>query len=109
MGDINATIGKGRVDRHLGEYGRNNRGNKLFEFCEQYEMKAANCHQRGYRPGDPHNIQTKIQFEISLISFLSTKGFKEPSQVKKTYPRADINLDHNSVVAKIYKKLKNQK
>ncbi|XP_055388335.1 craniofacial development protein 2-like [Condylostylus longicornis] len=45
MGDFNAKIGTGRVNDIVGPFGlgtRNNRGNRLIEFCEEFKFKVTN-------------------------------------------------------------------
>ena len=45
MGDWNSQVGEGREGKTIGDYGlgkRNNRGDRLVEFCEQHNLMAAN-------------------------------------------------------------------
>ena len=47
MGDMNAKIGKGSVDRYVGEFGlgeRNDSGDRLLEFCIEKDLFVANTH-----------------------------------------------------------------
>ena len=47
MGDMNAKIGKGKVENHVGEYGlgeRNERGERLLEYVMQKDLSIANTY-----------------------------------------------------------------
>lgn len=68
MGDWNAEVGEGRDENEIGEFGlgrRNDRGQKLVEFCKRRKLMAANtwCEQHRRRrytwkqPGDKRRYQ----------------------------------------------------
>ena len=68
MGDKNAKIGKGKVEDVVGEYGlgeRNERGDRLIQFCQENNLIVANTfYQHPNRhlytwksPGDRHRNQ----------------------------------------------------
>ena len=45
MGDLNAKVGKGRSGEEVGEYGygtRNDRGDRLVQFCQENNMWVGN-------------------------------------------------------------------
>ena len=109
MGDMNAKIGKGRVDRYVGEFGlgeRNDRGDRLLEFCVEKDLFVANTHfqqpaRRLYTwksPGDVHRNQ------IDYI--MVRKRFSNSVKDCRTYQGADINSDHSLLVSKMNFRLK---
>ena len=109
MGDMNAKIGKGRVDRYVGEFGlgeRNDRGDRLLEFCVEKDLFVANTHfqqpaRRLYTwksPGDVHRNQ------IDYI--MVRKRFSNSVKDCRTYQGADINSDHSLLVSKMKFRLK---
>ena len=68
MGDWNAIVGEGKDSKYVGHYGlgiRNQRGEKLVEFCKRREMSIANtwfCQEKCRRytwikPGDTGRYQ----------------------------------------------------
>ena len=95
MGDWNAIVGEGKEDKNIGHYGlgwRNDRGEKLVEFCKRRKLYVANTWRRRYTwksPGD------RGRFQIDYILIKNRFG-----------PGADIFSDHILVVAKINIKLK---
>ena len=111
MGDLNAKIGKGKVDDIVGEYGlgeRNERGDRLLQFCQENNMIITNTfYQHPNRnlytwksPGDRH----RNQIDYIMIR----KRFRNNIKNVKTYPGADMggNCDHVLLVAKINIKMK---
>ena len=57
MGDFNAVIGEGRDGVEVGEYGlgkRNDRGEKLVEFCRRLKLVATNTWFRQHSGDDIH-------------------------------------------------------
>lgn len=113
MGDFNAKIGKGSVLDIVGNFGlgeRNERGDRLVEFCQNYEMIVTNTYfklppRRLYTWTSPQHTKQKIvrnQIDFILIN----KRFRRSITSAKTFPGADINSDHNPVVATLQVKLK---
>ena len=112
MGDFNAKVGQ-RGDEHsvgmLGTGNRNERGERLVEWCEMNNFTIGNtCFQQPQRrkwtwksPGD----STINQIDYILIS----GRFKNVLLSAKSYPGADCYLDHALVLAKFRLKLKKNK
>ena len=109
MGDLNAKVGSQRHGDVVGNQGlgeKNDRGDRLVQFCEENKLMIANTFfnhpkRRLYTwssPGDLHRNQ------IDYI-MMSTRHRNAVRQVK-TFPGADIGSDHNPVVATIVLKLK---
>lgn len=89
MGDLNAKIGRRKIADVVEEYGigdRDDRCDRLIEFCQLHEM-----------------VSTNNYFKLPLRRYLViTSTLKVPTVTSvKTYPGTDINSDHNTVLAKI--------
>ncbi len=109
MGDWNAVVGEGQEQRALGKYGlgtRNERGDKLIEFCKRQDLMVANTwfqqeKRRRYTwkaPGDT------ARYQIDYI--LVKTRYRNSVKNAKTYPGADADTDHNLVVMTMTVKLK---
>ena len=109
LGDWNASLGEGRDGDVVGPHGlgnRNDRGDKLAEFCQRTGLFATNTwfeHTKRHRytwkqPGDVR------RYQIDFI--LVKKRYRNSVLDARTYPGADANTDHNLVVAKVQIKLK---
>uniref|UniRef100_A0A8D8WPG5 Craniofacial development protein 2 n=1 Tax=Cacopsylla melanoneura TaxID=428564 RepID=A0A8D8WPG5_9HEMI len=114
LGDFNAKVGDTVVEGVTGAFGlgeRNERGDRLIEFCQNEEMVITNttfklCKRRLYTwaaPGDGINGNI-IRNQIDFI--LMRRRFRNSVKSVKTYPGADVSSDHNPVVAVIKLKLK---
>ncbi|XP_025406587.1 craniofacial development protein 2-like [Sipha flava] len=113
MGDWNAIVGEGKGERNImGKYGlgkRNDRGDRLVEFCAKHDLIITNtCFDHHPRrrytwkmPGDVGRYQ---------IDFIMVKNrFKNQVKDSRSYPGADIDSDHNLVMMKCnlnFKKIK---
>lgn len=114
MGDWNSVVGKGEDGCEIGDHGlgnRNERGDRLVEFCRQHDMIAANTMFKNH----PRRLYTwKMpgdigRFQIDFI--LVKKRFKNQVKNCKAYPGADADSDHNLVMMKCnlkYKTLKSR-
>ena len=109
MGDMNAKIGKGSVDRYVGEFGlgdRNDSGDRLLEFCIEKDLYVANTHfqqpaRRLYTWKSPGDIY-RNQIDYIMVR----KRFSNSVKDCRTYPGADINSDHSLLVSKMNFRLK---
>ena len=110
MGDFNAKVGTLQTNKEvMGKYGlgeRNNRGQKLVEFCEQNHLWISNTQfkhhpRRTYTWTAPNNIH-RNQIDYIMIS----KRWKTNINNCKAYPGADCDSDHNMVMATWKMKLK---
>ncbi|GFO04704.1 craniofacial development protein 2-like protein [Plakobranchus ocellatus] len=109
MGDFSAKVGTEKVDDIVGKHGlgiRNERGEKLIEWCQTNNIIVGNTwFQQPPRrkwtwksPGD----KTRNQIDYMMIS----KRYRNALLLAKTYPSADCYSDHVPVVGKFKLKLK---
>ncbi|KAI5738445.1 hypothetical protein M8J77_007179 [Diaphorina citri] len=109
MGDWNSVVGEESVGGVVGKHGlgkRNERGERLIGFCEQFGLWISNTwfqqHKRRLytwrNPGDSR------RFQIDYI--LTNQRYKNSIVKVRTYPGADIFSDHNLLVAEVRTKLK---
>ena len=112
IGDWNSVVGKGRQTNVVGDYGlgkRNERGDKLVNFCDRLDLCIANTWfknhpRRLYTWKAPGDI---ARYQIDFI--LANQRFKNSIKVAKTYPGADANSDHNLLVIDVRTRLKHVK
>ncbi|KAL4088715.1 hypothetical protein QTP88_023799 [Uroleucon formosanum] len=109
MGDWNAIVGDSTDGREVGKYGlgtRNERGDRLIEFCRQHDLIITNTlfmnhKRRRYTfkmPGDINRYQ---------LDYIMVKNrYKNQIKSSKSYPGADIDSDHNLVMIKSVLKFK---
>lgn len=113
MGDFNAKVGRLKVEGHTGSFGlgeRNDRGDRLIEFCQDKNLIITNTlfklpNRRLYTwksPADKPEHTVRNQIDYILIN----NRYKNSVKSTKTYPGADINSDHNPVVANLNIKMK---
>ena len=109
MGDWNAVVRERRDEKEVGSYGlgkRNERGEKLVEFCKKNKLMITNTwfeqeKRRRYtwkKPGDTG------RFQIDYI--LVKQRFRNSVKSSWSYPGADMDSDHNLVAMKVNVKLK---
>ena len=109
MGDMNAKIGKGSVDRYVGEFGlgeRNDSGDRLLEFCIEKDLFVANTHfqqpaRRLYTWKSPGDVY-RNQIDYIMVR----RRFSNSVKNCRTFPGADINSDHCLLVSKMNFRLK---
>ena len=109
MGDMNAKIGRGSVERYVGEFGlgdRNDRGDRLLEFVVEKDLYVANTHfqqpeRRLYTWKSPGDIY-RNQIDYIMVR----RRFSNSVKDCRTYPGADINSDHCLLVSKMNFRLK---
>lgn len=117
MGDLNVKIGRGQVDKIVGPHSlgqRNKRGDRSLQFCQEKELIIMNTWfqlspRRLYTWRSPlDNVQNNARIR-NQIDYITNRRFRNSVKSVKTYPGADINLDHNPVVAEIRLRLKVQR
>lgn len=109
LGDFNSRIGNNiipGVKQRFNEDYLNSNGELLIELCTQQELRISNTFF-------PHKNQQKITFrnsrgQYSTIDYIITNRKIHPTQVidVRTLNSANINTDHNLLIAKISIKLK---
>ena len=109
MGDFNAKVGKEKYEKIIGTYGlgnRNERGDRLIEFCQQNKLCVVNTWfqqpTRRLHTWNSPGGTTRNQIDYILIN----DRFRNNVKQVKSYPGADINSDHIPVVMKLKIKLK---
>ena len=116
MGDFNSKVGKGIPDELIGPYGlgeRNDRGERLHQFCQEERMKITNTWfkqppRRLYTwraPADRPDHIIRNQIDYVLIN----KRFGTSITRTCTYPGADVPSDHVLLMTEIKIKIANLK
>ena len=102
MGDFNSIVGKGSRDKVVGLGKRNERGKMLIDFCKQHDLVVMNtCFKKR---------KTKLYTSKSPGDYILVKQrFKNSIRDVKTLPGADIDSDHNLLVAEEQTRLKSIK
>lgn len=113
MGDMNAKIGQGKVEDVVGDFGlgvRNERGERLIEFCQEMDITIMNTFfklplRRLYTwrsPADNNHRIVRNQIDFVMIN----RKYRNAITSCKTYPGADIPSDHNLLLARTKLRLK---
>ncbi|XP_037932530.1 craniofacial development protein 2-like [Teleopsis dalmanni] len=108
QGDFNAKVGRGEVQGVVGQYGlgeRNDKGDRLIQFCQEYKLKISNtlfnlppCRLYTWKsPSDTSDNIIRNQIDFILINDRFCSSVKKVT----TYPGADVPSDHNLLMAKI--------
>ena len=115
MGDWNAVVGEGKEGKVIGKFGlgvRNEKGQRLLEFCEKHKLVVTNTwfqtHKRKiYTWKSPGDLE-RYQLDYILVRQRYRNGVKSSF----SYPGADCDSDHNMVMLKMkirLKKIRQQK
>ena len=110
LGDFNAKVGAGQKSAENGVHGlgeRNDRGERLVQFCRENELVVGNTlfnhHPRRLYTWVAPNGETKNQIDYFLVQ----KRWKSTLKNVKTVPGAVFDTDHNLLCSKLRNKLKN--
>ena len=106
MGDVNSIVGEKSADKLVGPFGhgrKNERGKMLIDFWKQQQhgllvmnmwLKKLNTKLNTWKiPGD------RKSYQIDCI--LVKQCFRNGTRDVKTLPGADIDTDHNLLVAEV--------
>ena len=109
VGDWNAKIGQGREDKTVGPFGlgeRNERGDRLIDWCMANRMVVTNTwfkvHPRRRYTWTQAGDRARNQIDFILID----QRFRNAVKSSYAYPGADVNSDHNPVIARMQLSLK---
>ena len=109
MGDFNAKVGMEAMEDVVGKFGignRNERGDRLIEFCQINNLTISNKwfqhHPRKLYTWKRRGDIVRNQIDYIMIKKRSRNNVK----LAKAYLGVDINSDHNLVVIKLKVKLK---
>lgn len=113
LGDFNAKVGAGPVAGVVGRFGlgvRNDRGDRLVEFCQDSGLVVTNTwfklpKRRLYTWVSPLDAPGRIvrnQVDFVMIN----KRFRNAVRYAKTYPGADVNSDHSLLVVGLQVRLR---
>ena len=109
MGDLNAKIGQGREGEVVGPWGlgeRNERGDRLYEWCQENEQVITNTWFR-HHPRLLYTWKSPGDLYRNQIDYISINNrFRNSVKQVKAYPGADCGSDHSPVVATMILKLK---
>jgi len=111
MGDWNAVVGEGVDGQAVGHYGlgvRNDREERLVDFCKQYNMSITNTFQNIHRKRRYTWKMPKYIARYQIDYILVRKRFRNQIHRCKTYPEADAGSDHNLLMMKcdvVFKRL----
>ncbi|XP_045466603.1 craniofacial development protein 2-like [Harmonia axyridis] len=106
MGDFNAKVVRGKFEDIVGEYGlglRNDRGDRLQQFCQEKSMTIMNTWfrlptRRLYTWKSPQdNLEHCVRNQVDYI--MINRRFKNGIKGTKTYPGADVPSDHSLLAA----------
>ena len=108
LGDLNAKVGKGKVEGIVGDWGigeRNDRGGRLVQFCDENNLVITNTWyklppRRLYTWKSPQdNEQQVVRNQIDFI--MINRRFRNTITRVVALPGADIESDHNPLCANI--------
>ena len=109
MGDFNAVVGEGKEDRVVGNFGlgkRNDRGERLIEFCKSQNPVITNTwfEQKKRRRYTWKSLEDLRRYQIDYI--LVRQRNRNSVKSSWSYPGADVDSDRNLVAMLLKLKLK---
>ena len=106
---FNAKVGMEAMEGVVGKFGignRNERGDRLIEFCQINNLTISNTWLQ-HHLRKVYTWKSPVDIVRSQIDYIMIKKrFRNNVKQAKAYPGADINSDHNPVVIKLKVKLK---
>ena len=109
MGDFNSIVEEESTDKVVGPFGlgrRNERGKMLIDFFKQHDLVVMNTwfKKRKTKLYTQKSPGYRKRNQIDYI--LAKQRFRNSIRVVKTLPGADIDSDHNLLVADVQTRLK---
>src|SRR6478609_4250601 len=109
MRDFNAVVGEGKEGRVVGKFGlgnRNDRGERLIEFCKNQNFVIINTlfEQEKRRRYTWKSTGDLRRYQIDYI--LERQRYRNSVKSSWSYPGADVDLDHKQVAMRLKLKLK---
>jgi len=103
IGDWNAVVGEESLGHRIGNYGlgnRNERGDRLIDFCSKHELLITNTYFK-HHPRRRHTWKMPGDINIYQINYIMVKKrFRNQVKDCRSYPGADIDSDHNLLMMK---------
>ena len=101
---INAVVGEGKEDRVVGKFGlgkRNDRGERLIEFCKRQNLVITNTwfEQEKRRRFTWKSQGDLRRYQIDYI--LVRQRYRNCVKSSWSYPGADVDSDHNLVAMRL--------
>ena len=97
LGDMNAVVGEGKEEEVAGEFGlglRNERGDKLVEFCQRNKLGITNTFFN-HHPRRRYTWKMPVDINRYQIDFILVKQrFKNQVKDSRSYPGCDVGCDH---------------
>ena len=112
LDDWNAIVGKGREGKAVGEHGlgaRNERGNRLVEFCTEHNSVLVNIWFKNHNRRLYTWMRPRDTGRYQIDSIMVRQRFRNQILNSKTFPGAAVASNHNLLVMNCRLKLKKLK